>query len=457
MFPTKSSCSVFPGRGRQQGQALIYGIFVLLGGLAALYFLFNTGQLSSEKTKLVNTADAVVYSAGVMHARALNFDAYTNRALIANEVMIAQLVSLASWAQYAEAHEQAVPPLNCYYLYSVPIALGLLNYMPLCYALSYDGLYVEAVPLAKQAIDFAAPNAVKLTEGAKYLLQKAQVTMYGAFGAARAAVMDEVANENYVKDGKLDSKVQVDPIPIADNFYDFKGGPFIRQYSGDERTRFKEVELAAAYQDQFVKERAWSDHSLWSCIPAIPRGEVDRTGGTVLNGFDEWKAVDKASLHVEVLNLHVPWFGVPYWSCDTVFNYSLGEGEQSTTQASGSASSSAWNYSGVPKFYELSAKALDSDDPRVKFSIRLIRKKTEARTSAGKSLIKPAGRMDLYQGSEVVDVMAAVATSEVFFERPVARVDGQKEIGSLFNPYWQVHLIASSAADINEAKARQKK
>jgi len=69
---------------RQSGQALIFGLFALAGGLVALFFLFNTGQLTAEKTKLVNTADAVAYSAGVMHARALNFSAYTNRALVAN-------------------------------------------------------------------------------------------------------------------------------------------------------------------------------------------------------------------------------------------------------------------------------------------------------------------------------------------------------------------------------------
>ena len=72
----------------------------MMGGLAALFFLFNTGQLTREKTKLVNTADAVAYSAGVMNARALNFEAYTNRAMLANTVAIAQLVSLSSWVQY---------------------------------------------------------------------------------------------------------------------------------------------------------------------------------------------------------------------------------------------------------------------------------------------------------------------------------------------------------------------
>jgi hypothetical protein len=58
---------------------LVFGLFVLIAGLAALFFFFNVGQLSREKTKLVNTADAVAYSAGVVHARALNFNAYARR------------------------------------------------------------------------------------------------------------------------------------------------------------------------------------------------------------------------------------------------------------------------------------------------------------------------------------------------------------------------------------------
>ena len=49
------------------------------------------------------------------------------------------------------------------------------------------------------------------------------------------------------------------------------------------------------------------------------------------------------------------------------------------------------------------------------------------------------------------DQMAAVSTSEVFFQRDEATKDNPygaglgkpKEIGSLFNPYWQVKLVQS--------------
>lgn len=103
-FPLAGACL-----RRQRGQALVFGIFLLMAGLAGLYFLFNTGQVSAEKTRLVTTADAVAHGAGVMQARALNFDAYANRALVANEVLVAQMVSLSSWAQYAKTHADNLP------------------------------------------------------------------------------------------------------------------------------------------------------------------------------------------------------------------------------------------------------------------------------------------------------------------------------------------------------------
>ena len=60
----------------------------------------NSGQMVTEKMRLTNAADAAAYSAGVVHARALNLDAYTNRAIVANQVAIAQTLSLVSWGRY---------------------------------------------------------------------------------------------------------------------------------------------------------------------------------------------------------------------------------------------------------------------------------------------------------------------------------------------------------------------
>lgn len=430
---------------RQRGQALIYGLFVLSASLVALFFLFNTGQLSSEKTKLVNTADAVAFSAGVLHARALNFDAYTNRAMIANEVLIAQTVSVSSWIQYAQEHVADVPPLNCYeVVYSVPFWLGLVNYVPLCTALSWP-TGASLVDATRAAFEPLGEWTVRAAEVSKANLQMAQSTMFVALLPARAKLMQEVADANYLNDGT----VKVDLIPLTDQFSSFDGAPFIKSHADGERTRFKDLETLAAYEDPFVRNRTWASRSPWPCILA-PRGDVEREGQTTLDGFDDWKASDRASLSVESWHIHLFSFG-----CENDAVYGLGDRGRSASE---------WGYSGVPKSFDLSEAARayspsDADaakrDPRLKFAIRVTRSNVEARTSMGRSTVKPTGTLDIFKGAEAKDVMAAVATSEVYFERSAARADGKIELASLFNPYWQVHLISNSPVDVAAAIALQ--
>lgn len=430
---------------RQRGLAMVYGLFVLSTGFVVLFFLFNTGQLISEKTKLVNTADAVAYSAGILHARALNFDAYTNRALMANEVMIAQTVSVASWIKYAQGHIDNVPPLNCYQVvYSVPFWMALAEYLPLCIAASYPPAAV-AVGYARSAFDVVGETTVRASELSKLNLQLAQSAMVAALLPARSSLMREVADANYRNDGK----VKVDTLPLTDNFTLFDGAPFIALNTGNDRSRFKEAELTAAYKDDFVRTRTWDSHSPWPCLLA-PRGDADRSGATQLEGYDDWKASDRAGLKAE--SMHLSFTGP---KCKTDAQYPLGDGAQSARD---------WGYTGVPNFYDLSAKALAygpdhadaaKRDPRLKFAIRLTRATGETKTSAGRSLIKPSGKMEIYQGSQAGGEMAAVATSEVYFERATARADGATELASLFNPYWQVHLVGNSTATVAAAIALQ--
>ena len=86
---------------RQRGQALPFAVFLLIASTAVMLFSLNAGQVTVEKTRITNAADAAAYSAGVTLARALNYGGYTNRAMIANEVAVAQAVSAASWTNYA--------------------------------------------------------------------------------------------------------------------------------------------------------------------------------------------------------------------------------------------------------------------------------------------------------------------------------------------------------------------
>ncbi|MCB1747845.1 MAG: hypothetical protein KDK06_11760, partial [Gammaproteobacteria bacterium] len=74
-------------------------LFAVVLVLAALS-LFRTGRLTSDKMELQNAADSLAYGVSTVEARDLNFAAYTNRAIVANEVAIGQAIGMASWAAH---------------------------------------------------------------------------------------------------------------------------------------------------------------------------------------------------------------------------------------------------------------------------------------------------------------------------------------------------------------------
>ncbi len=83
---------------RQRGQAAVFVFFFLAVLVVGLSSLYKTGKLTSNKMVLQNAADAAAYSVSLVEARDLNFASYMNRAIVANEVAIGQLIGLASWA-----------------------------------------------------------------------------------------------------------------------------------------------------------------------------------------------------------------------------------------------------------------------------------------------------------------------------------------------------------------------
>src|SRR5258706_42195 len=84
----------------QRGQTLVLFLGFAAALVSVLLVAFNSGQTTNAKMRAMNAADAAAYSGAVWQARTLNFQAYTNRAMVANEVAIAQSVSLRSWVSY---------------------------------------------------------------------------------------------------------------------------------------------------------------------------------------------------------------------------------------------------------------------------------------------------------------------------------------------------------------------
>jgi len=119
-----------PDRGRQQGQSSVFVIVFLGITILSLVFLYKAGKLTSEKMELQNAADAVAYSVALLEARDLNFMAYTNRAMVANEVAVGQAVGLASMPRHWRSMGHYIEPLCGARIEPLAMAIGKIPVPP---------------------------------------------------------------------------------------------------------------------------------------------------------------------------------------------------------------------------------------------------------------------------------------------------------------------------------------
>lgn len=430
----------------QRGQVLPLTLVLLPMVLAVVFYMFNSGQLVQEKIGLTNTADAVAYSAGVYEARVLNYDAYANRAMVANEIAIAQAVGLASWTRYASMAAVNLP--------TSPPVLGWPTPAP---PVSYLAMIpwanpatlipaLQQVRLNQVAILQMLADAVKAHDQAIKSLKAAQAAVHGAGNATalanRKAVIDQVATLN-------DPTVTANILPGSDDF-----AAFTQYYGLTKRQRMLEAVLNS--REEFLRDpdpaldiqgRNWEAGDRPEC-PANLDPNLEKSGSTEIigneiggntMGYNRWLSKDELIYYYPVITPILDGDGniIGY---DCYIN--------SKVVATGSANSLSTTLpvveqGAIPEFYDLSVSALTSYDPKTQLAIRVTKPEDSQQYSGGTSAVKPAGSLALYNGNHAGAVSAAVAKVEVFFERPddFTLTGGAKQRGSLFSPYWQVHLV----------------
>ncbi|MBW7940632.1 MAG: hypothetical protein H3C63_18025 [Candidatus Omnitrophica bacterium] len=117
----------------------------------------------------------------------------------------------------------------------------------------------------------------------------------------------------------------------------------------------------------------------------------------------------------------------------------------------------------MPSYYELTPDSLNEEDPHLRMSIRVRRNRSQMQVSGARSEIGRSTHLNAYEVENAGgEEMIAISTAEVFFKRDSdvqdnihGRTIGRpEEVGSLFNPYWQVRLVQSDEA-IQHAQALQ--
>jgi len=150
----------------QRGQASVFVLALIGVVLLSAIFLFESGRLTSEKMQLQNAADAAAFGASILEARSLNFAAYTNRAMVANEVAIGQMVGILSFVdelktsgEYLEGYGLA---LNAIAVLLSPVGVGE-ELFPAAEALETLGLQITKT--GKSIEDFLKPIASGAVKG----------------------------------------------------------------------------------------------------------------------------------------------------------------------------------------------------------------------------------------------------------------------------------------------------
>jgi hypothetical protein len=87
---------------------MVWFMATIAATMAVLYGVYNVGQVTSAKQKVVNATDAGALAGATQQARLLNLMAYGNRAMVVSDAMAGQLVSLDSWMRYLQTTTQNV-------------------------------------------------------------------------------------------------------------------------------------------------------------------------------------------------------------------------------------------------------------------------------------------------------------------------------------------------------------
>lgn len=440
---------------KQQGQALIAGLIVLMVAFAGLIVLFSRAQLTTEKQRLTSASDAAAYSAALWRARVMNFDAYSNRAIIAQEVAVAQAATLVSWSKYFETFA------------------GNLNQIAAIYPplMAVSGPVANAATLSRQVTETAAqleiPARAASDVGYKFLLEQSQRLMgLTANGFALNLVTAEVVRAN-------NPEYFAYTLPGFGTSFDF-----VKRYETDEeRKRLRD--LVQRSLDPFTGNSREESLRLLT-VPSLCALNLNfswaqrfqhlrKRGGTSLSDdMERWEAVDTVSLHN--FSPRGGFLGL-FRSCRESEILPLGYGaaeaadqelqgvvatndfdinKNSSAKAIASVQIKALDhYGGLSRVHDLDYEHADVKDKKYPVSeIAVVSRIGMGELRTANTLNLGVGR---FRTTETLnrDRLKVLSAAQVYFRKPTQSASGEAEspeYASLFSPYWQARLIAPTQA-----------
>ena len=409
------------GRLRQRGQALAFLLMVMAAAIGGMLYVFDSGQVVAAKVRLLGAADAAAYSAATWQARSLNFQGYMNRAIVANEVAIAQWVSLQSWSAYMNQALQKASTIGS----AVPALAAPLQVLARGWSAADRGVQ-RALPLLEAAA--SRWNIEVLSNAERIAAATAAAT---ADDVAQRVAAGNVASARFSEGAMALRAANVARWNALSSSYERRG---------DERARLRQVVMDS--RDGFSRSRGWT--------LGPPLLGLRKRGGTDLLGYEGWRGMDTLATRVPTL---VGSSEQPLaWAADEIRRTRLsGRGEHGGSHRDNPRTAARAlrelhanrGYLGLPAYRDLASTARHGDS-ELRYEIELrqpgVAIPTSARLLGGAATAVPGEQPKPFAAAYANDSAYALSAARVYFARPEGRADGRRELPSLFNPYWQVRL-----------------
>ncbi|MDX1589772.1 MAG: Tad domain-containing protein [Oleiphilaceae bacterium] len=462
----------------QKGHVAVYSLAMLIIMILAVGYIFNAGQVANEKIRLQNTVDAVAYSVAAVEAKDLNFKAYTNRAMVANQVAIAQAVSLVSWARFTKR-----------YMDNVSKAVSWIPYAGAIFAAVGSG--IKSVMNALEAALSMITDMLNIIEGALSSSQK--VFHYGTL----ALIDDTYRNVTKMNDKDVDVSLGFKDAVFLKSIHEGHL-KFTRQYRPDKvnrkRSSFKTFKMHKERMDEFREITLNSrdgfstnrSYRYWGTI-WLPRPggygskfKVDKAGGTELLGpkhsggphYYTWAAMDTLSVHRGIGKWKrsgfrfkfkfdfKEFFPVGWGAAQTGkhikfvrfrgnhFGSTWGKNRRASSLAFGEfgGARKVGTFNGLRPFYDIRQEGLLTSAPGVTLLLAKPHQKDKIHTLKHTSVGERSQRLNLEEkGGMLNDRLASIGRAAPYFSRPddvavFRRKDRFREYGNLYNPFWQPRL-----------------
>lgn len=485
-------------RWRTRGQALPFTLAFGAATTLVALVLFNNGMLANAKTRLQNAADAGAYSAAVLQARDHNFSALTNRAIVANQAAVAQIVSMKSYLEDAVDTRDRMDGI----LLAPQAALHAIS-KPL-----WDQGKNIPIKATANAFNNAAPWAVQGLDGLIRGYEAAQEAHHLATAAEMVFVADEVVKRNdpnasvsggtftagrttfqvgqwkdYTQQHRANDTSaaadrfadQVVSNKTTDHFTRFRpSSPFPRWYKAESlacRLVFPTTVKTSSFFDfahtggtQLSKDkRTWvamdvtmgfggSFCTYWSMcgwVPCLQTGFIPiidvggSGGGRAGKGGYEWNGGYKNNPGSTLL------YGGAMPLPPGLVRYAKGPGD--SLDDDGGLQN---NYRDLKHYNQKPANQSAELNSSNAVTIEVERKEATVRTS---SKILPNSQQLALEDATKGDTLRALSSAQSYFYRSTSnsgftkngwkRADNKTEMANLFSPYWQTRLVDRSLAD----------